>query len=112
MKLFKRFVSVILVLFVAISPAFFSSVVENQLQGQIINSTENSIKTNLPFSTVEKVLSLDVKFVEKFENYTVFYCDCPYFKKFATVNKTQINCQISVKNGVVTIGLPIITGGF
>lgn len=122
MKIIKRLVSVALVLLILLSGLFFSSHVESNLDGELIHSgnfpqatfgfDKGVLKTTVDFDNVVEILSLDIKFVENFGTYTIYYCVSPYLKSFVPVKNMLINCQISVKDGVTTLGFPIITTGY
>lgn len=112
MNLTKRYLSIVLVILIALSAILYSNYLSEKLAIENFEFKNHDIKTQLSFEEVSRALSLDIKFVEKFDSYTVYYCHSPYLKDNVKIKNTTINCQLSIKNDVVTIGLPIILGGF
>ena len=58
--------------------------------------------------------SLNAKIMtqECFEDFKVFYAYSPKLEKYVLINLQKINIQIAMKNGKITVGSPIILGGF
>ena len=109
---YKRLVVVLFIFLLIVNILFVNVYRENCLDGKIIPSECQVVKTALPFDEVKDKLSLTVFRVEKFTNYTTYYCHSPYFNIYVNDITGKINCQISVKEHQTTVGFPIITTGY
>lgn len=59
-----------------------------------------------------KKLNGEILKTEKVGDILIFYGQSKKFKKYVSVDNKKINFQIAVNNGKITIGTPLILGGY
>lgn len=65
--------------------------------------------------TVEYIIekyNAEVIFIEKVEDITVYYCYSPHFTVCERIGGKNINLQIAANREKVTVGCPVIYGGY
>ena len=58
---------------------------------------------------IEK-FEIEVKSIEKLENFTFFYGFSPLFDDFVNLDNENINIQMAIKSNTIHIGVPLILG--
>ncbi len=84
----------------------YSNLNKSSIRGYSLEFEE----ADFDIETFVKKLKIEVKSIEKLENFTFFYGFSPLFDDFVNLDNEKINIQLAIKSNTIHIGVPLILG--